>query len=293
MNSKVYIDISNTTCGSQDLLRIVVSGIWSYFINCACIFHKRDRWYVERIACLVVIVCAVGGKGEPTALIFSCLDLLLVAFLPESSILSVKLLILLSNLPSPFTLNLIWLLRLRFAFGRVRRGTLALIFVLGCLLGTALTILFGRNAPVVLLIWLLLLATIPIQTIFEVVCWSIHLAATLRTVQRLFIFVIHLLAAHPILDTSQTSSTLSHRHKVTMAHAIACMTHWTILNERYLLISAALLTRLIEEDLVRFRASSINLILKLRGRRQTVMIRLSLIYWLMLIDLSSRRLHRR
>lgn len=109
----------------------------------------------------------------------------------------------------------------------------------------------------------------------------------------MFILVIHLLAAHPILDTSHISSTLSHRYLISMAHAIACMTHGTILDERYLLISEALLTRLIEEDLVRSRASSINLILKLWGRRQTAMIHLRLIYWLMLIYLCSRRLQMR
>ena len=170
MDSKVYIDISKTTtCCSLDLLLIVVSSIWSWFINCTRIFHKRNSRNIERIAGLIVIVGAVGSEGESAALIFPRLQLLLIAFLPETSIFSVKLLIFLERLPSPFSLILIRLLWLIFAFRRVGRSALALIFILGCLMGASLAILFERNARIVLLIGLLLLTTIPIQTIFGLV----------------------------------------------------------------------------------------------------------------------------
>ena len=190
MTSWLKSNIYNVRCCSLDLLLIYsvdsarYGSFWSCFVNRTSIFHKWDGRNIEWITGLVVIVGAVGSITESAALIFPRHQRLLLAFLLISGKFSGVLLIFLSNLLVPFvalTLILIELLWLSFAFRGVGRCTFTLIFILATL-NVLMWSQFGRNAPVALLIGLLLLITIAVETIFGMVRLRVDLSTTLHTI---------------------------------------------------------------------------------------------------------------
>lgn len=177
--------------------------------------HQRDRWDVLRTTCLVVLHGDVRCKREPTTLILPGLQLLLKAFMSETSCLSLICLIVsmiasavvAAILSSLRHLSLCGLLSL----GRVWRGPLApvgmLRFLMGGLLRNTFGLLIGRKAPIALLT-IFLTGVVPSLVA--------DLSPTLRALQRLLLFLDHLLASWSISGTIQTQL---------LVHIITCVGH--------------------------------------------------------------------
>ena len=237
----------------EDLSISVVSGLGQWIRFAICNFHQRNSRDVLRTTSLVVTDCTIGSKTETSTFIFSCSKLLLISFLLKTSWFSRKLLILRSS-----AFALIWrkLLRLRFTFWRVGRCSFALILHLKCLLWLVEDLLrimwlFGRNAPVVILL-IILLTMISIEIILGLVCRLEIISLSIYSVHHLFVFVIHLRTAWSISNTTLMTSMLTHR-RLTLDEGW----HWLIIEP--------LGTRLVEE-IIWIRVSN-NLTLKLGCRR--------------------------